>query len=389
MNEGGLFAGMRPLAVRLQALAEARHLGLNGRSWVDPEATMPRRTRISTACFTLVCLSPSALIGATGAQAQDKVAAFYRGKTVQAIVGYTPGSTFELYLRFFIQHLPKHIPGNPAVVIQHMPGAGSLKATGYLAAVAPKDGLTIGMPNPVNTIEPLIDPKNSRFDPRQFAWLGSLNSEIATCGSWAKDIKTIEDLKRRQFVLGATGPAAGSAVDAKVVSSLLGYNFKIVTGYPGLTEVRLAANRGEVDGYCGLQVSSLKTDVRDQYKSGQMSVVMQTALQKHPELPNVPNAYDLVKKEEDRQLFKLIFGPWAYGRPLMAPPGTPPDRVNALRGAVKATLADPQFRAEANKINLEIQPTEPEAISKLVAEIFNTPESVLEQARGLLGVANR
>jgi tripartite-type tricarboxylate transporter receptor subunit TctC len=334
-------------------------------------------------------LSPSALIGATGAQAQDKVAAFYRGKTVQAIVGYTPGSTFELYLRFFIQHLPKHIPGNPAVVIQHMPGAGSLKATGYLAAVAPKDGLTIGMPNPVNTIEPLIDPKNSRFDPRQFAWLGSLNSEIATCGSWAKDIKTIEDLKRRQFVLGATGPAAGSAVDAKVVSSLLGYNFKIVTGYPGLTEVRLAANRGEVDGYCGLQVSSLKTDVRDQYKSGQMSVVMQTALQKHPELPNVPNAYDLVKKEEDRQLFKLIFGPWAYGRPLMAPPGTPPDRVNALRGAVKATLADPQFRAEANKINLEIQPTEPEAISKLVAEIFNTPESVLEQARGLLGVANR
>jgi Tripartite tricarboxylate transporter family receptor len=116
---------------------------------------------------------------------------------------------------------------------------------------------------------------------------------------------------------------------------------------------------------------------------------MQTSLQKHPDLPDVRNAYDLLKKEEDRQLFKLIFGPWAYGRPLVAPPGTPPDRVEALRRAVKATLADPQFQAEAKKVNLEVQPLEPEAISKLVAEIFNTPEPVLELARGHLGVATR
>src|SRR5262245_36039316 len=223
---------------------------------------MRRNTRTTTASLALGALMA---LDAADAQAQDKVAAFYRGKTIQAIVGYTPGSTFELYLRFFIPHLPRHIPGNPAVVIQHMPGAGSLKATGYLAAVAQKDGLTIGMPNPVNTIETLINPQRTSSDPPQFAWLGSLNSEIPTCASWAKDIQSFEDLKRRQFVAGATGPAAGSAVDAKVVSSLLGLNFKVVTGYPGLTEVRLAASRGEVDGHCGLQVSSLKTDVRDQY----------------------------------------------------------------------------------------------------------------------------
>jgi tripartite-type tricarboxylate transporter receptor subunit TctC len=347
---------------------------------------MPRNTRTPTASLALGAMIA---LGAADAQAQDNVATFYRGKTIQAIVGYPPGSTFELYLRFFVPHLPRHIPGNPAVVIQHMPGAGSLKATGYLAAVAQKDGLTIGMPNPVNTIEPLIDPQRTRFDPRQFAWLGSLNSEIPTCASWAKDIQSFEDLKRRQFVAGATGPAAGSAVDAKVVASLLGLNFKVVTGYPGLTEVRLAASRREVDGHCGLQVSSLKTDVRDQYESGRLKVLMQTSLKKHPDLPGVRNAYELLKKEEDRQLFKLIFGPWAYGRPLVAPPGTPPDRVEALRRAVKATLADPQFQAEAKKVNLEVQPLEPEAISKLVAEIFNTPEPVLELARGHLGVATR
>jgi tripartite-type tricarboxylate transporter receptor subunit TctC len=270
-----------------------------------------------------------------------------------------------------------------------MPGAGSLKATGYLATVAPKDGTVIGMPNPVNTIEPLIDPERSKFDPREFNWLGSLNSEISTCGIWAKDIKTVDDMKRRQVAVGATGPSSGSAVDAKVLSALLGLNFKVVTGYPGLTEVRLASNRGEVDGYCGLLVSSIKTDTAEDLSSGRMRVAIQMGLQKHPDLPDVPNAFDLVAKEEDRQLFRLIFGPWTYGRPLLAPPGTPKDRVEVLRAAVKATLADPQFLAETKKINMEIQPIAPEEIQKVVEEIFRTPQPVLERARTLLGVANR
>ncbi len=345
---------------------------------------MSRVTRMPMLC---VALALAAQTG-EGAQAQDQ-SAFYRGKTISAVVGYPPGSTFELYLRLFIRHFDRHVPGNPSVIIQHMPGAGSLRATGYLAAVAPKDGLVIGMPNPVNTVEPLLDPERNKFDPRQFNWLGSLNSEISTCGFWAKDIKTIDDLKRRQVVVGSTGPASGSTVDARVLAALLGIDFKIVTGYPGLTEVRLAADRGEVDGYCGLLVSSIKTDTWEHFTSGRMTVAIQMGMQKHPEFPNVANAYDLVTKEEDRQLFRLIFGPWGYGRPLMAPPGTPKDRVDALRAAVKATLADPQFQAEAKKINLEIQPVDPEAIGKLVEDIFRTPQPVLERARALLGVANR
>ena len=269
------------------------------------------------------------------AQAQDSAASFYRGRTIQAVVGYPPGSTFELYLRLFTQHMARHVPGNPNIIVQHMPGAGSLKATGYLAAVAARDGLTIGMPNPVNTIEPLIDPERSKFDPRQFNWLGSLNSEISTCGIWNKSIKTVDDLKSKQVALGATGPSSGSAVDAKVL------------------------------------------------------VALQMGLKKHAEFPNVPNAFDLVTKAEDRQLFRLIFGPWTYGRPLLAPPGVPPERVEALRNAVKATLDDPRFRAEANKINLEIQPMTPPAIEKVLGDIFATPQPVLERARDLLGVKNR
>jgi tripartite-type tricarboxylate transporter receptor subunit TctC len=328
-------------------------------------------------------------IGLSGAaQAQD-VASFYRGKTLQAVVGYTPGSTFELYLRTLVQHMGRHVPGQPTIVIQHMPGAGSLKATGYLATVAPADGTVFGMPNPVNTTEPLIDPERTKFDPRKFAWLGSLNAETGTCGFWAKDINTFDDLKKRQIVVGSTGPASGSTIDAKALAALLGLNIKIVTGYPGLTEVRLAAERGEVDGYCGLLVSSIKTDTWEQYKSGRMKVPVQMGLKKHPDLADTPNAYDLVTKEEDKQLFRLIFGPWSYGRPLMAPPNTPADRVAALRAAVQATLQDPQFQADAKRINLEIQPVAPEAIARTVEEIFRTPEPVLQRARQMLGVSAR
>src|SRR5256885_1405883 len=146
-------------------------------------------------CLAFTIAGQMALTDA-GAQ-QDQVAAFYRGRTLQAVVGYTPGSTFELYLRTFVRHLGRHVPGSPSTVVQHMPGAGSLKATAYLASVAAKDGSVIGIINPVNTTEPLIDPEHSKFDPRAFNWLGSLNSEISTCAFWSKDLRTLGDLNRR------------------------------------------------------------------------------------------------------------------------------------------------------------------------------------------------
>jgi tripartite-type tricarboxylate transporter receptor subunit TctC len=331
-----------------------------------------------------------AAAGTTHTRAQQaQVAAFYHGRTVQAVVGYNPGSTFEFYLRTFIRHFGRHVPGNPSIIVQHMPGAGSLKATAYLADLAPKDGSVIGIINPVTTIEPLIDPTNAKFDPLAFNWIGSLNSEISTCGFWSPDLKTLADLKRPEVVVGSTGPSSGSTVDARVLGPLTGINFKVVTSYPGLSEVRLAAERGEVDGHCGLQVSAIKSILWDDFKAGRFSVPIQLGLHKHPELPNVPNAYDLATRDEDRQLFRLIFGPWAYGRPLMAPPDTPRDRVEALREAFEATLADPQFVAEARNTRMEVQPMASDPIEKLVDAIFRTPRPVIDRARILLGAQNR
>jgi tripartite-type tricarboxylate transporter receptor subunit TctC len=339
--------------------------------------------KASVALFVLTAAAANAMA------ADDPVAGFYRGRTVQAIVGYTPGSTFEFYLRAFTVHFARHLPGAPTIVIQHMPGAGSLKATAYLATVAPKDGSVFGIINPVNTIEPLLDPSNAKFDPLAFMWLGSLNSEISTCAFWSKDLKTLADLRRREIVVGSTGPSSGSTVDARVLGPLVGINFKVVASYPGLAEVRLAAERGEVDGHCGLQVSAIKSLVWEDFKAGRFAVPVQMGLRKHPDLPDVPNAYDLAATEEDRALFRLNFGPWSYGRPLLAPPGTPKERVEALRRAFTDTLSDPQFVADAQRMNMEVQPTAPDVIEKLLAEILRTPAPIVERARVLLGVQNR
>jgi len=337
--------------------------------------------------YVALCVGMIAFNGGAAAQS-DPVASFYKGKTVYAVVGSGAGSSFELYTRVATRYLGHHIPGNPTVVLQQMVGAGGLKALNYVYGVAPKDGSVIGMLNPTNTIEPLIDPKRSTFDPRKFNWLGSLNTEVSTCGFWAKDIKTVDDLKKREVVAGATG-FSGPKIEARVLTDLLGIDFKVVDGYSGLPAMDLAAERGELDGHCGFLVSYIKTTAWEAYKAGKFSVPLQLGLAKHPELPNVPNAYDLLKSEPDRQLFKLIMGPWTYGRGMVAPPGTPPDRVAALRKAFKDMVADPEFVNEAKRINMEIQPLEPAVIDKLLNEIFQTPPAVIERAQALLSVSER
>ena len=165
------------------------------------------------------------------------------------------------------------------------------------------------------TIEPLLDRVNAKFDSLTFMWLGSLNAEISTCAFWSPDLKTLVDLRHREVVVGSTGPSSGSTVDARVLGPLTGINFKIVTSDPGLVEVRLAADRGEVDGHCGLQVSAIKSLLWDDFRAGRFSVPIQMKLRKHPDLPDVPNAYDFAASEEDRALFRLNFGPWSFGRP--------------------------------------------------------------------------
>ena len=323
------------------------------------------------------------------AHAQESPEKFYTGKVLRMVVGYSAGSAFEVCARILIRHMPAHIPGSPTIIIQNMPGAGSLNATAWLANVAPRDGSVFGIINPVNTTEPLLEPDRAKFDPLKFSWIGSMNRESSSCGFWNGKINSLADMAAKDMIVGSTGPISGSAVDAKTIASTLGYHLRLVLGYQQLKEVRLAAARGEVDGYCGLLISSLKTELWDDYKSGRVKVPIQMGLERHPDLPDVPNVFELVKTDEDRSLLKFVFGPWSYGRPIVAPPDVPQDRLEALRSAFQQTMQDPQFLAEAKRINLEVQPMSADRIVPLINEIYKTPLNIVARARELFGVGAR
>lgn len=336
------------------------------------------RKRIATAILLLAGLP--GLPGAASAQS-SAVESFYKAHSLTIVVGFPAGGGYDVNSRMVGRHIRKYIPGNPNIIVSNMPGAGSLRATGYLANVAAKDGTVFGILNPVNVLEPLIDPARVKFDPRRFNWLGSLAAEFSTCGFWATDVKALADLKRREITVAATGPSSGSSVDTSILKSLLGINFKIVNGYRGMPDMRMAAEKGEVDGMCGLLFSVVKTDSWDAFRSGALVIPLQYGLSKHPDLIDVPNAYDLVSKEEDRDLSELMMGPQALGRAYIAPPGVPADRVQALRSAFKSMLGDPEFLGEAKRLSIEIRPVDPGAMDALVNDMFRTPTAVVERAR--------
>ncbi len=330
-------------------------------------------------------LMAAAILLSGSAQAADEP--FYAGKTIRILVGYPPGSTFDNYARLATRHIGRHIPGNPTVIVQNMPGAGGLTATSNAANVAAADGLTLALINPINAMEPILNPDVAKFDARLFKWIGSMNSEVGTCGFWNDRIRSLDDLKAQPATLGATGPSSGSTLDAKAIQGILGLNFKLVLGYPGLNDVRLAAENKEVDGFCGLQVSSIKATLWEPYQAGKFRVVVQTGLEKHSALPaNVPSVFELAPDDEARQVLKLIFSPWAYGAPVLAPPNTPDDRVAVLRKAFAAMMDDPQLREETTKMNLETRYMAPDRISSLVAEAYAAPKGIVERTRKLLGI---
>jgi tripartite-type tricarboxylate transporter receptor subunit TctC len=330
------------------------------------------------------------LLAACGsASAQDKMASHFAGKTVRIVVGYPSGSGFDVYARSVARHMGKHIPGSPTVIVQNMPGAGGLTSVAYMANVAPRDGLTLALINPVNSTEPLLQPEVAKFDSTKFKWLGSVNKDVQTCVFWTQKAKTAEDMKNVELILGATGPSSGSALDAKTLASLLGFKFKIVMGYPGIADIRLAAEKGEVDGHCGMPLAQIKTDIWEGFKSGRIKALIQIATADYPELKGIPNAFDLAQTPDDRKILNLVFAPWTYGRPMLAPPETPETTVATLRKAFDDTMKDPAFLAEAKQINLDVNPLDGAAVEKLVQELFATPKPLIERTRTILGIGGK
>jgi tripartite-type tricarboxylate transporter receptor subunit TctC len=319
--------------------------------------------------------------------AADDTADFFHGKTIRAVIGFGAGDSFDLYARLIARHMGAHIPGEPTIVVQNMPGAGSLTALNYVINAAPKDGTVVGMINPTATIQPLLQPDIVRFDPRTIDWIGSPASDYYSCGFWSKDKVTLKDLQSRQFIVGSTATTGATYAGDMVFMSALHLNFKIVPGYGNMGELNHAAEKGEVEGHCGVMAMTIKSTLWPTYTAGQLQIAVRATLKPDPDLPDVPNAFDLVTSEEDRQVLLLLAGPWYYGRPMLAPPGLPKERLASLRAAFDATMKDPAFLSEAKELRVGIEPLTGEQIAETIRKIYEIPNAVIERARPMFGVA--
>lgn len=311
---------------------------------------------------------------------------FYKGKTVQMMIGYSAGGGYDVYARLIAKYMGKHIPGQPNVIPQNMTGAGSLKLANYLYSVAPKDGTVMGAIGRGLAFNPILGIPGSKFDPTKFLWLGSANNEVSVCVAWkTAGITKFDDLYTKQMTVGGTGGGSDTDVFPRVLNGVLGTKMKVITGYPGGNDVGLAMERGEVQGRCGWSWSSVVSTHMNWYKNKDINVLVQLALDKSPDLPDVPLITDLAKDQKQKQTLRLIFARQVMGRPYLAPPGIPKDRADALRTAFMDTMKDPEFLAAAKKADLEITPVSGDKIQSLLEEAANTPKEVQKRAGELIG----
>jgi len=320
----------------------------------------------------------------------DPVADFYRGRNVTLIVGYSVGGGYDTYARVLARHMVKHIPGNPTIIPQNMPGAGSLRAANYLYNVAPKDGTVIGNFGRGLAMEPLIGTSATQFDARKFTWLGSGTDEVSICVTWhSSPVKAWKDALATPFTVGGEGSGSDPDIFSLVMRNVFAARVKLVSGYPGTSEVALAMERGEVDGRCGWSWSSLKLTKPDWIANKQVNIIVQLALQRSPELPNVPLVFDLATTDRQRQILKLVLSRQSMARPFAAPPSLPEDRKRALRDAFDRTMADAEFLAEAKQRGLEVNPVGGAEIDKLVGELYQTPADVIAETRAIIAEGAR
>jgi tripartite-type tricarboxylate transporter receptor subunit TctC len=308
-------------------------------------------------------------------------AEFYKSRNVDLYIGYSAGGAYDLYARVIARHLGKHIPGNPTIVPRNMEGAGSLRLANWLYNVAPKDGTAIGTIGRGTAFDPLLGSRGAQFQADKFTWIGSANNEVSICVAWkTSGITKLEDTLSKELIVGGTGQAADTDQFPRILNGVLGTKFKIVTGYPGGNDVTLALERGEVKGRCGWSWSSVLATQKRWIDDKSIIILAQLSLSKHPDLPDVPLVMDFAKTEDQQQIFRLIFARQVIGRPFLAPPGVPKDRAEALRAAFMDTMKDPEFLADAEKSQLEINPVSGADVEKLIKEIYQTPKALADKA---------
>lgn len=324
-----------------------------------------------------------AFISALAPARAQTPAEFFKGKTVTLLVGFGPGGANDAWARVIARHIGRYWPGRPNVIVQNQPGAGGLTLMNQLSAVAPKDGSAFGLVNRGIPLEPLLGGQGIQFDPRKMTWLGSPDRDITVCAA-RKDasVQRMQDLFEKELVVGATGSGADTAIYPEFLSALLGMKFKTVKGYKGSNDVILAMERGEVQGICVANDSLARQPIA---REGRINILFQAALKPDPKLKDIPVGIGLARNEDERQALQLFFARVALGRPFVAPPGVPADRIAAIRQAFIDTLADKEFIAEATKLRLSVDPIAGAEIGKLIDDAYDTPTDVVRRTIKALG----
>jgi tripartite-type tricarboxylate transporter receptor subunit TctC len=315
---------------------------------------------------------------------QKAVEDFYRGRKIDLIIGYSSGGTYDLYARLVARHLGNHIPGRPLIVARNMPGAGSRTAATWVAGIAPRDGTVLATADQSLSVQQAAGDKRVAFDTTKFIYIGNPNAENNTTATWhTSGVRTIEDAKRREVTVGATGGSTSSQYP-RAMNALLGTRFRVILGYPGGNDINLAMERGEVDGRGSNSWASWKATRPHWIAENKINILVQIGLKKAPDLPGVPLLMELGGNAEDRALLRLLSASTQIGRPIFTTPDVPPDRVAALRAAFDAMVRDPAFLDDAKNGNFELDPVSGETMQRLVAEIVATPKAMGERLRKII-----
>jgi tripartite-type tricarboxylate transporter receptor subunit TctC len=304
----------------------------------------------------------------------------FAGKTIKLIVGGAPGGGYDLYGRLVAQHLTRHLPGQPIIVVQNMEGAGSLLVANYLTNVAPKDGTVLGGVNGLLATDGLIYPERVKFDPRTLNWIGSALREAHVGLAWhTAGFKSFDDAFTKQLIIGGSGGTTDSY--PQFTNQLLGTKFKIIAGYSGTKTALLAIEKGELTGNVGISWAGFKATNASWLKDKLVSVFVQFGMHKHPELPDTSWIFDYAKTPEDKAAMTLLFATQEFGRPFVAPPGISKELTALLRRAFDETMTDPAFVGDAKQRKIDIDPTSGEEIEELITEIYKTPPAVVQRVK--------
>ncbi len=315
-----------------------------------------------------ICVQPAA--------AQD----FYAGKTVSIIVGSAPGGSYDLYARIVARHLGKYIPGNPNFIVQNMPGANSRLMAGHIFAIAPKDGTTLGAPLNTLPLNQMVEAQTTAFNAADFNWIGAVSSPANVLVTWhTSGVKTLDDARQKEVTIGATTAGTTQEMYPLLANNLFGAKFKVVTGYKASTEINLAMERGEVQGRGANTYLAYRFQNPDWIRDKKINFIFQMTETRDSLMPDTPTLLEYAKTDEHRKIISVIVKTETIGRPLLAPPSVPAERVALLRKALMDVVKDPEFVAEAEKAQLEISPVPGEKLQAIVKDLVATPPDIVEK----------